>query len=448
MLSHGFIFYIIFLKGSDISMASIRKRGDNYQVIVSNGYDSKGKKLTESITWIPDPTKTEKQNQKDLNIFAMEFEQKVKCGKFLSGEKMSLKDFVEKWLAEYASVQLKPTTYENYKIYLDQKIIPALGHTKLAKLQPLQIQSFYNDLLSCQKQVEKGRALSLGTIKKIHGILQSVLSTAVKWQLIDTNPCDRVSLPRTEKEESIKFFTLEQTERFLSALDMEFITVYKAHTRIDDTGKPYKVSEYKEKHSLPVQHKIFFYIALFGGLRKGEIIALKWTDIDFVHCSISVNKSTARVGHEQITKSPKTKKSNREIVLPNFIIDMLKKYRIEQTKYRLSIGDQWQGNDYLFIQWNGKQMDLSTPYHTFKKIIKNYNKTVKKKELMLPNIPLHGLRHTSATLLISQNVDVRTVSNRLGHAQTSTTMNIYSHQLEEMDKLAAGTFEKMFTKHA
>ena len=97
---------------------------------------------------------------------------------------------------------------------------------------------------------------------------------------------------------------------------------------------------------------------------------------------------------------------------------------------------------------NGKQMDLSTPYHTFKKIIKNYNKTVKKKELMLPNIPLHGLRHTSATLLISQNVDVRTVSNRLGHAQTSTTMNIYSHQLEEMDKLAAGTFEKMFTKHA
>ena len=102
-------------------MASIRKRGDNYQVIVSNGYDSKGKKLTESITWIPDPTKTEKQNQKDLNIFAMEFEQKVKCGKFLSGEKMSLKDFVEKWLAEYASVQLKPTTYENYKIYLVSK---------------------------------------------------------------------------------------------------------------------------------------------------------------------------------------------------------------------------------------------------------------------------------------------------------------------------------------
>ena len=274
------------------------------------------------------------------------------------------------------------------------------------------------------------------------------MSTAVKWQLIDANPCDRVSPPKAEEEESVKFFTLEQTQRFLSALDLDFVTVYKAHTRIDDTGKPYQVPEYQEKRSLPMQHKIFFYIALFGGLRKGEIIALKWSDIDFVHASVSVNKSTARVGHEQITKSPKTKKSNREIVLPGPLMDMLKKYRTEQAKYRLSIGDQWQGDDYLFIQQNGKQMDLSTPYHVFKKVIKNYNKTVKQKELLLPDIPLHGLRHTSATLLISQNVDVRTVSNRLGHAQTSTTMNIYSHQLEKMDELAAGVLENLFTRHA
>ena len=429
-------------------MASIRKRGNSYRIFVSNGYDSNGKKIVETATWTPDPSKTEKQNQKSLNVFAMEFEQKVKNGKFLSGEKISFKDFVEKWLDEYAAVQLKPTTYENYKLYLDQRIVPALGHVKLAKLQPLQIQSFYNDLLSSQKKCEREGTLSPGTIRKIHGILQSVLSTAVKWQLIDANPCDRVSPPKAEEEESVKFFTLEQTQRFLSALDLDFVTVYKAHTRIDDTGKPYQVPEYQEKRSLPMQHKIFFYIALFGGLRKGEIIALKWSDIDFVHASVSVNKSTARVGHEQITKSPKTKKSNREIVLPGPLMDMLKKYRTEQAKYRLSIGDQWQGDDYLFIQQNGKQMDLSTPYHVFKKVIKNYNKTVKQKELLLPDIPLHGLRHTSATLLISQNVDVRTVSNRLGHAQTSTTMNIYSHQLEKMDELAAGVLENLFTRHA
>src|SRR5699024_7030690 len=200
----------------------------------------------------------------------------------------------------------------------------------------------------------------------------------------------------------------------------------------------------QETHTLPTQHKIFFYIALFDGLRKGEIIALQWNDINFSTHSITVNKSTARVRHEQITKTPKTKTSNREITLPAFVMELLKSYKLEQNKYRLSIGSQWIGENFLFIQWNGKQMDLSTPYHTFKKIIKNYNKTVtEESSKKLPDIPLHGLRHTSATLLISQNIDVRTVSSRLGHAQTSTTMNIYAHSLKKMDEVAADTLENL-----
>ena len=130
-------------------------------------------------------------------------------------------------------------------------------------------------------------------------------------------------------------------------------------------------------------------------------------------------------------------------------MELLKSYKLEQNKYRLSIGSQWIGENFLFIQWNGKQMDLSTPYHTFKKIIKNYNKTVtEESSKKLPDIPLHGLRHTSATLLISQNIDVRTVSSRLGHAQTSTTMNIYAHSLKKMDEVAADTLENLFIKQA
>ena len=131
------------------------------------------------------------------------------------------------------------------------------------------------------------------------------------------------------------------------------------------------------------------------------------------------------------------------------LLELLKSYKLEQNKYRLSIGSQWIGENFLFIQWNGKQMDLSTPYHTFKKIIKNYNKTVtEESSKKLPDIPLHGLRHTSATLLISQNIDVRTVSSRLGHAQTSTTMNIYAHSLKKMDEVAADTLENLFIKQA
>ena len=129
-------------------------------------------------------------------------------------------------------------------------------------------------------------------------------------------------------------------------------------------------------------------------------------------------------------------------------MELLKSYKLEQNKYRLSIGSQWIGENFLFIQWNGKQMDLSTPYHTFKKIIRNYNQTVTEESKKLPDIPLHGLRHTSATLLISQNIDVRTVSSRLGHAQTSTTMNIYAHSLKKMDEVAADTLENLFIKQA
>lgn len=128
-------------------------------------------------------------------------------------------------------------------------------------------------------------------------------------------------------------------------------------------------------------------------------------------------------------------------------MELLKTYKLEQNKYRLSIGSQWIGENFLFIQWNGKQMDLSTPYHAFKKIIRNYNQTVTESK-KFPDIPLHGLRHTSATLLISQNIDVHTVSSRLGHAQTSTTMNIYAHSLKKMDEVAADTLENLFIKQA
>lgn len=157
------------------------------------------------------------------------------------------------------------------------------------------------------------------------------------------------------------------------------------------------------------------------------------------------------VNHEIITKKPKTKTSIRDIVLPAAVMNMLKQYRTEQLRRILSLGDQWEGetnrnkldDNFLFTQWNGKQMHPSTPYHKFKDILKYYNNSVTDESQKLPDIPLHGLRHTSATLLISQNVDVRTVSSRLGHAQTSTTMNIYAHSLKKMDEKAADALESL-----
>ena len=151
------------------------------------------------------------------------------------------------------------------------------------------------------------------------------------------------------------------------------------------------------------------------------------------------------VAGEQITKCPKTKTSNRTVSIPSFLTRRLKALKISRMAYRLSLGDYWQGADWIFIQENGRQMNYSTPYQTMVKILKRYNAS---HEDQLPLIPFHGLRHTSATLLIAAKQDVRSVSSRLGHAQTSTTMNIYAHALQEADQKAANALETMLVKHA
>ncbi|SHO46831.1 tyrosine-type recombinase/integrase [Anaerocolumna xylanovorans] len=431
-------------------MATVEKRGNSYRITVSNGYDVTGKQIREKITYTPDSETTEKQQKKALEKFIFEFEEKVKNGKYLSGEKMTFAEFYEYWLKEYSDKHLEDTTLEDYVDELNNKIIPAIGHLKLAKINPTHLQKFYNNLLEDGVRKDgKSGGYSPVTIKKNHAIISSMLTQAVLWQLIDSNPCDRVSPPKDNKmTDEVKHFTLEQSISFLNALEMEYATKYKAHYRIDDTGKKYYVQSYIETRSIPTQFKVFFNLALFGGMRRGELIALTWNDIDFINNTININKSTGYVKKKMITKAPKNKSSIRVITIPAPVMDLAKKYRTEQLVYKLSIGDQWLGDNYVFIQSTGKQMHLATPYGTFKDIIKKYNATMENEEDKLPNIPLHGLRHTSATLLISDNNDVRTVSARLGHAQTSTTMNIYAHSLKKSDEKASDSLSSMLIKKA
>lgn len=134
-------------------------------------------------------------------------------------------------------------------------------------------------------------------------------------------------------------------------------------------------------------------------------------------------------------------------MIPAFLSQRIRQMKLDRIKYRLSLGDYWQGAEWLFIQQNEKQMNYATPYAAFKDTIARYNQGKPKSE-QLPDIPFHGLRHTSATLMIAMKQDVPTVSSRLGHAQTSTTMNIYAHALETADKQAADALETILTKEA
>ena len=423
-------------------MASIsRKEKKNgevvYRIQISLGYDTKtGKRIPKVITFKPNQKSTPKQQEKEAQKYAMEWEEKLKNGDSYEGEEMGFDEYATKWL-EYMKSDITYATYENYVRTVNDKLIPFFGNKKIAQIRTPLIEMFYKTLVGNYAN---------GTIKKIATVLSGMFRTAVRWQLIQVNPCRDAKIPKNKDEESsLKYFTPEQSLMFLRSLDMSFETIVKGHQRIDDTGIPYLVADYTETHKLPLQLKVFFTLSLYCGFRKGETLALHWSDIDFDNNEIHISKSVGKGEHGAVIKKPKTATSVRTVTFPNEIAPLLKQYKLEYNTYRLSIGSEWKGNGNLFTQWNGELMDRSTPYQSFKRHLKRYNNWVSKNKdeaqkqgfELLPIIPLHGLRHSCATLLNYLQVNIIDISKILGHAKSSTTMDIYAHSFEKQNKEAA-----------
>lgn len=429
-------------------MASIEERNGSYRITVSCGRDIYGKKIREKATFTPDPGLTPKKRQKAVEEFARQFEAQVKNGMAMDDRKITLKEFADRWLEEYAAQKLQPGTVEHYKAELDAKILPALGHLKLSELRPHNLNAFFVAMTKDGSRKDgKPGGYSKGSIAKTRNVFSSVLRTATEWEIIDRNPLDKVRPQAEEAAEKLKFFTPEQAATFLDYIEKPYTIQTKGHKRIDDTGKEYTVGGYESTREIPEQMRVLFILAIYAGLRKGELLALEWSDIDFQADTISVTKSVSVVAGQQITKAPKTKTSRRIVSIPHFLTLRLKALKNDRIKYRWDLGDYWQGAEWVFIQDKGKQMSYSAPYSAFQDTIARYN-AGKPVAAQLPAIPFHGLRHTSATLLIAGKQDVRTVSSRLGHAQASTTMNIYAHALQETDRKAAAALENMLLKQA
>ena len=268
--------------------------------------------------------------------------------------------------------------------------------------------------------------------------------------MIENNPCQDAQKPkRKDEDEGLKFFTPKQALMFMKSLDMSYEVTYKGHQRIDDTGKPYYVNEYTESYTVPTQYKVFFTLSLFCGFRKGETLALHWNDIDLREKKISISKSVGMTENGFDYKEPKTKKSVRKVSIPDDVIPLLKQYHFEYIQTRFSHGTAWQGDlsngGNLFIQADGKLMGHTTPYQYFTKHLHRYNEWVQnnpnkaKSEGLeeLPIIPLHGLRHSCATLLNYLEINIIEISKTLGHSTCSTTMNIYAHSFEEQQEEVA-----------
>lgn len=426
-----------------------RKRGDSYSFTVSCGRDIYGKQIREHMTWKPEPGLTPAQEKKAVEKAYQEFVRRVENGQAMEGRKITLKEFADRWLEEVAAQRLEPKTVSGYRKELEEKILPALGHLKLSELRPHTLNSFFVGMTKdgARKDGKPG-GYSKGTITKTRNVLSSVLTTAAEWEIIERNPLDNVRLQAKESAaDKVKFFTPAQAATFLEYIEQPYMVQTAGHKRVDDTGKPYKVGDYTTQKEIPEQIRVLFNLAIYAGLRKGELLALEWSDIDFDADTVSVTKAVTVVDNQQTTKPPKTKTSRRVVSIPHFLTQRLRALRAERSRYRLSLGDYWKGANWIFIQADGKQMSYSTPYSAFQDTLARYNAGRPVAD-QLPAIPFHGLRHTSATLLIASKQDVRTVSSRLGHAQASTTMNIYAHALQETDRKAANALENLLVKQA
>lgn len=427
-------------------MASIQNRNGHYQVTISSGYDVYGKKIRHVRTFTPDPSRTEKQQERDLKQFVREFEEEIESGVSQDGRKITFKAFSERWLTDYA-VNLQPGTITKYTQELRDKIYPAIGHRKLSDLKPAVLSSFFAALAKDGARLDgKPGGYSAASIAKTRNVVSAILRTAVQLEVIDRNPCEKAVLPKGEEvSEQIKFFTPEQAKTFLSYIETPYSLKVSGHQRVDDTGIPYTVGDYEIHKELSEQIRILFNLAIYAGLRKGEILALEFSDIDFEANTVSITKAVAVVNGKQICKKPKTKMSTRTVTIPSELTLRILQLKKSREQLKADLGDFWQGEDWVFIQDNGQMMNYSTPYQALQDALHRYNAD-KAPEDQLPVIPFHGLRHTAATLLIAAGVDVKTISARLGHALTSTTMNIYVHALQESDAKAADAISNLLKK--
>ena len=443
-------------------MASIKpiKQKDGtvrYQITVSLGRDkATNKQILKYATYIPKgkaPTKIEKE----VNAFAAEFEKKAKNGDLVSGDKVTVNEFVKIWEKNWLPAKTA-SVRENYMNILRLHFLPAIGHMKITAVRATHIDA----IIQAGKDAGKAPA----TIRDRFTVINSVFKYAYKKKYISENPCQRCDERPPVKMKTgndLRFFNQDQARRFLrDALTMEYELKFGQRGRKSKkTGEAYSVKEYTVKRTVPLQWRVYFTMAIYGTFRRGEMCALTWNDIDEKKRTISINKAAAMTKKEKYLKGPKTEAGIREVSMPEQVFVLLREWKREQTALCVKLGTAWKGHrngmkedgktpdsfeeNNVFIQTdNGLPMHLSSPNHKFHEICDLYNATCEREEDKLPKIRLHDLRHTGATLLIGNNTDIETVSHRLGHSKASVTLDIYGHALPENDKEAAETLAAMF----
>lgn len=451
-------------------MATITKQGKGYKITVSQGYDCNGKRIRQYMTWIPEPGMSDRQVKKELDRQAVLFEEKVLSGATANGN-MRFADFSEKFMAEYAQLYLKPKTIATYTENL-RRINQAIGHIRLCDLRTGHINSFYQNLQEkgirnrttcvCKidlrerigtqrgaltafareagvsrstvnqamegKPIDKNsaeaiagaiglklsRAFTLTThseplapasVISYHRTLSSVLSRAVKWGYIQINPADAAEKPSLGGREAA-YLEEADARRLLERLQDE-----------------------------PIRWRALITFDLMSGLRRGELLGLRWQDVDLDAHTITIRQTSNYLpGKGVYVSTPKTATSARPLLLSTAAIMMLLEYKTWQDGQRERLGDAWEDQDgRVFTTDAGAPVFPDSVTQWFSAFIARSG---------MPKVTVHSLRHTYASLMIADGVPLVVVSKQLGHAQTSTTANIYAHAIASAQAKAMQTFDR------
>ena len=361
----------------------VRKRGNNYNVIIE--YYNENEKIKQKSVG-------KYANKKDAEKHLIDLKSNINNNKFVISKDITLVDRCYRFLEDNVT-NLSPYTIKKRKSIIKASIEPFFKDSKLSEINVYQLQKWVNKIYS-----EHGG----GSAEARYACLRVVLRDAYRFREINENVTDFIKVPKKNVKVKATSWTKEEALKAIKCVENKVL-------------------------ELPL------LLMLLGGLRKGEAMALSWDDVNFEKNAICVNKSVYEIEGKSYFKDPKTENSKRILVIPNYLVDKLMKEKERQERL---INDGLLFNQYNLVCLNTKleMWKMNTLFHQFVRFCDKYN---------LRRIRMYDLRHSSATLSIAAGTDIKTVSTRLGHADIRTTLNIYAHTLEEMDKKASENLENM-----
>jgi integrase len=392
---------------------SIQRTGSKrYRITLELGRDPEtGERIQRRVRFKGARKEAEAEKRRLLDQYEMRYPGGYAAGaSSLDPENVTVDEFFQAWF-----LQIKPTvsaqTFEGYKLKYTPHIKPVLGSKRLKEIQPYHIDQLYTFLLTEGRKDGQEGGLAPRTVRHIHRVFKRALKKAVAWRLIFDNPADHADAPKVKDNAECKHYEREELPIYLEALE----------------GTPYF-------------HMVF--LASCTGLRRGELLALRWRNIDFEKNTLFVEEVLEQTKEHGIRfKEPKTELSRRTITLPLLAIEMLQRHMAEQNEWLLGLGVGRNGETLLFPTISRKgELTPRSP----RAVSRELSKVVK--ALGIKAAPLHGLRHTNITMMLTDGVPLKMVSKRAGHSRTSTTLNIYSHCFQDADDGAADLVDTSMRK--